>query len=35
MERHCERLVKSYTDAAADYQALAAEHRSMAQDAAK
>lgn len=35
MERHCERLVKSYTDAAADYRALAAEHRSMAQDAAK
>ncbi len=35
MVRHCERLVKSYTDAAADYRALAAEHRSMAQDAAK
>ncbi len=33
--RHCERLVRSYTDAAADYRALAAEHRSMAQDAAK
>lgn len=35
MVRHCERLVKSYTDAAADYRALAAEHRSMAKDAAK
>jgi hypothetical protein len=35
MVRHCERLVKTYTDAAADYRALAAEHRSMAQDAAK
>ena len=35
MVRHCERLVKSYTDAAADYRALAAEHRRMAQDAAK
>jgi hypothetical protein len=35
MVRHCERLVKSYTDAAADYRALAAEHHSMAKDAAK
>jgi hypothetical protein len=35
MVRHCERLVKSYTDAAADYRALAAEHQSMAKDAAK
>ena len=35
MVRHCERLVKSYTDAAADYRALAAEHRGMAQDTAK
>lgn len=35
MERHCDRLAKSYTDAAADYRALAAEHRSMAQDVAK
>lgn len=34
MVRHCERLVKEYTDAAADYRALAAEHRSMAKDAA-
>lgn len=35
MVRHCERLVKSYTDAAADYRALAAEHHTMAKDAAK
>jgi hypothetical protein len=35
MVRHCERLVKNYTDAAADYRALAAEHRGMAQDTAK
>jgi hypothetical protein len=35
MVRHCQRLVKSYTDAAADYRALAAEHHSMAKDAAK
>ena len=35
MVRHCERLVKDYTDAAADYRALAAEHRGMAKDAAK
>jgi hypothetical protein len=35
MVRHCERLVKDYTDAAADYRALAAEHHSMAKDAAK
>lgn len=35
MEKHCKRLVKIYTDAAADYRALAAEHRIMAQEAAK
>jgi hypothetical protein len=35
MVRHCQRLVKSYTDAAADYRALAAEHHGMAKDAAK
>jgi hypothetical protein len=35
MVRHCDRLVKNYTDAAADYRALAAEHRSMAKDIAK
>ena len=35
MVRHCERLVKDYTEAAADYRALAAEHRGMAKDAAK
>lgn len=35
MVRHCERLVKSYTDAAADYRALAAEHRGMAKDTAQ
>lgn len=35
MVRHCERLVKNYTEAAADYRALAAEHRSMAKDTAK
>ena len=35
MVRHCDRLVKEYTDAAADYRALAAEHRNMAKDAAK
>jgi uncharacterized protein (UPF0333 family) len=35
MVRHCERLVKAYTDAAADYRALAAEHRSVAKDTAQ
>ena len=35
MVRHCERLVKDYTDAAAGYRALAAEHRGMAKDTAK
>jgi hypothetical protein len=35
MVRHCKRLVKDYTDAAADYRALAAEHRGMAKDTAK
>lgn len=35
MVRHCERLVKDYTDAAADYRALATEHRGMAKDTAK
>ena len=35
MVRHCERLVKNYTEAAADYRALAAEHRGMAKDTAK
>jgi hypothetical protein len=35
MVRHCQRLVKSYTDAAADYRALAAGHHSMAKNAAK
>jgi hypothetical protein len=35
MVRHCERLVKDYTEAAADYRALAAEHRDMAKDTAK
>lgn len=35
MVRHCDRLVKEYTEAAADYRALAAEHRGMAKDTAK
>ena len=35
MVRHCERLVKNYTDAGADYRALAAEHRGMTKDTAK
>jgi len=35
MVRHCERLVKSYTDAAADYRALAAEHRGRTNETAK
>jgi hypothetical protein len=35
MARHCERLVKYYTDAATDYRALAAEHRGMLKDTAK
>ena len=35
MVRHCERLVKDYTNAAADYRALAKEHRGMANGTAK
>ena len=35
MENNYKRPVKIYTDAAADYRALAAEHRIMAQEAAK
>lgn len=32
MVRHCERLVKEFTEAAANYRALAAEHRAMAKN---
>lgn len=35
MVRHCDRLVNEYTNVAADYRALAAEHHNMAKDTTK